>query len=166
MGLQPLGPPILASETDGPADRWDPQTREFIQMDPPTHSPLWTAPLFPLPSHSRRCLSLASFPPAACPTGLSRPSGHLGRTGRGRGTGPSRDGGRGRERVVRAGEAGARAPLRPRAAPPPRLHHRPLTQCSTRASCCASASSTLTASRPTGERVGGALGSRSQAQDL
>ena len=132
------------------------------QMAP--HAPLWTAPLFPLPSHSLRCLSLANFPPAACPTGLSRPSGHLGRTGRGLGTGPSRDGGRGPERVVRAGEAGARAPPRPRAAPPPRLHHRPLIQCSTRASCCASASSTLTASRPTGERVGGVLEGGFQAQ--
>lgn len=137
-------------------------------MDPPTHThtPLWTAPLFPLPSHSRRCLSLASFPPAACPTGLSRPNGHHGRTGRGRGTGPSHDGGRGQERVVRAGEAGAPARLRPRAAPPPRLHHRPLTQFSTRASCCASASSTLTGSHPTGELVGGALESRYQAQAL
>uniref|UniRef100_A0A8C4LQI2 Spectrin beta chain n=1 Tax=Equus asinus TaxID=9793 RepID=A0A8C4LQI2_EQUAS len=55
-----------------------------------------------------------------------------------------------REGVVRAGEAGARAPPRPRAAPPPRRRRRPLTRCSTRASCCASASSTLTASRPTG----------------
>lgn len=98
----------------------------------------------------RRCLSLASFPQAACPTGLNHPRGHLGQTGRGRGTGLSRDGGRGPERVVRAGEAGVRALPRPRAARLQRLHHRPLIQCSTRASCCASARSTLTASRQTG----------------
>lgn len=110
-----------------------------------------------LHSHSRRCLSLVNFPPVACPTGLSRPSEHLGPIGRGHGTGPSRAGGQGHERVVRAGEAGARAPPLPREAPPPLLRLRPLTQCSTRASFCASASSTLTASRPTGERVGGAL---------
>lgn len=111
----------------------------------------------PLHSHSRRCHSLVSFPPVACPTGLSRPSGHLGPIGHGPGTGPSLAGGHGLERVVRAGEAGARAPPLPREAPPPRLRLRPLTPCSTRASCCASASSTPTASRPTGERVGGAL---------
>lgn len=148
---------MFLSKIGGPKDGWDPRPSGSLRQDAPLVI-MHSTPLPPsLHSHSRRCLSLASFPLVACPTGLSRPSGHLGRIGRGHGIGPSRAGGHGLERVVRAGEAGARAPPLPREAPPPRLHLRPLTQCSTRASCCASVSSTLTASRPTGERVGGAL---------
>lgn len=155
--VRPYAPPRhSALRSDGP------QTREGPGQGAPT-APPGQHPL-PLPSHRRRCLSLANFPPAACPTDLSRRNGHLGRTGRGRATGPNRDGGRGPERVARAGAAGARAPPRPRAVPPPRRRPRPLTRCSTRASCCASARSTLTASHPTGERVGGAFEGGSQAQ--
>lgn len=148
---------MLLSKIGDPKDGRYPKALRLPETGcSPSHHAQYPSPPS-LHSHSRRCLSLASFPLVACPTGLSRPSGHLGPIGRGHGTGPSPAGGHGLERVVRAGEAGARAPPLLREAPPPRLHLRPLTQCSTRASCCASASSTLTASRPTGERVGGAL---------